>query len=51
VADLDGAMIAQVRAVLPCLEHRRDDVFGPAAPAVPVSASGSATARDAARPG
>jgi deaminated glutathione amidase len=51
VAELDGAMIAQVRAVLPCLEHRRDDVFGPAAPAVPASASGSATARDAARPG
>jgi hypothetical protein len=33
VAELDRAMIAQVRAVLPCLEHRRDDVFGPADPA------------------
>ena len=30
VADLDPAMTAQVRAVLPCLQHRRDDVFGPA---------------------
>jgi len=33
VAVLDRAMIAQVRAVLPCLEHRREDVFGPADPA------------------
>jgi deaminated glutathione amidase len=33
VAELDRAMIAQVRTVLPCLEHRRDDVFGPADPA------------------
>jgi predicted amidohydrolase len=31
VADLDGAVTAQVRAVLPVLEHRREDVFGPAA--------------------
>jgi predicted amidohydrolase len=31
VADLDIALIKQVRAVLPCLEHRREDVFGPAA--------------------
>ena len=30
VADLDIALIKQVRAVLPCLEHRREDVFGPA---------------------
>ncbi|HUZ39599.1 MAG TPA: carbon-nitrogen hydrolase family protein [Streptosporangiaceae bacterium] len=30
VADLEPAMTAQVRAVLPCLQHRRDDVFGPA---------------------
>jgi predicted amidohydrolase len=31
VADLDSALTKQVRAVLPCLEHRREDVFGPAA--------------------
>ncbi len=31
VAELDPAVTAQARAVLPCLEHRRDDVFGPAA--------------------
>jgi deaminated glutathione amidase len=31
VADLDPALTAQVRAALPCLQHRRDDVFGPAA--------------------
>jgi deaminated glutathione amidase len=31
VADLDSALTKQVRAVLPSLEHRRDDVFGPAA--------------------
>ena len=30
VADLDSALTKQVRAVLPCLEHRREDVFGPA---------------------
>jgi len=29
VADLDEALLGQVRAALPCLEHRRDDVFGP----------------------
>ena len=29
VADLDSALTKQVRAVLPCLEHRREDVFGP----------------------
>ena len=33
VADLDTALIKQVRAVLPSLEHRREDVFGPAAKA------------------
>jgi|RhiMethySRZTD1v2_1073278.scaffolds.fasta_scaffold20866_2 predicted amidohydrolase len=58
VAELDSAMTARVRAVLPCLEHRRDDVFGPAdlagpadaaGPAVPVSGPGPATERDAAR--
>ena len=55
VADLDSAVTAQVRAVLPSLEHRRADVFGPAAgvvqaggrgpgaPAEPVSQSGRAT--------
>lgn len=32
VADLDSTVTAQVRAVLPCLEHRRDDLFAPAAP-------------------
>ena len=31
VADLDTGLIKQVRAVLPCLEHRREDVFGPVA--------------------
>jgi deaminated glutathione amidase len=31
VAELDTALIKQVRAVLPSLEHRREDVFGPAA--------------------
>src|SRR5204862_6856280 len=58
VAELDSAMTARVRAVLPCLEHRRHDVFGPAdlagrdgaaGPAVPVRGSGPATERDAAR--
>jgi len=43
VADLDSAVTAQVRAVLPCLEHRREDVF------VPVSADGLATGRGAGR--
>jgi predicted amidohydrolase len=46
VADLDPAVTAQVRALLPCLEHRREDVFGPAGP---VSATAPARARDAAR--
>ena len=56
VAELDSALTARVRAVLPSLEHRRDDVFGPAGlagAAVPasslVSGSGSARERDAAR--
>ena len=31
VADLDDTMIKRVRAILPALEHRREDVFGPAA--------------------
>jgi predicted amidohydrolase len=31
VADLDTAVTAQVRAALPALEHRREDVFGPSA--------------------
>jgi predicted amidohydrolase len=30
VADLDSALTKQVRATLPSLEHRREDVFGPA---------------------
>jgi len=29
VADVDDALTERVRASLPCLEHRRDDVFGP----------------------
>jgi deaminated glutathione amidase len=37
VAELDSAAVAQVRAVLPCLAHRREDVFGPAAPATPAA--------------
>ena len=31
VADLDSALTKQVRATLPSLEHRRADIFGPAA--------------------
>jgi deaminated glutathione amidase len=31
VADLDPALTKQVRAILPSLEHRREDVFGPMA--------------------
>jgi len=31
VTDLDTALTKQVRAILPSLEHRREDVFGPAA--------------------
>ena len=31
VADLDSALTKQVRATLPSLEHRREDIFGPAA--------------------
>jgi predicted amidohydrolase len=34
VAEVDSALTARVRAMLPCLEHRRGDVFGPSA-AVP----------------
>ena len=55
VAELDSALTARVRTVLPSLEHRRNDVFGPAdpagaaLPASPVSGSGSATEWDAAR--
>jgi len=32
VADLDITLTKQVRTMLPALEHRREDVFGPAAP-------------------
>jgi len=32
VADLDTTLTKQVRSMLPSLEHRREDVFGPAAP-------------------
>jgi len=49
VAELDHDVTARVRAVLPCLEHRRDDVFGPAWPEGPLSGSGPATEWDAAR--
>ena len=28
-SELDRALTKQVRAVLPCLENRREDVFGP----------------------
>jgi deaminated glutathione amidase len=56
VAELDSAMTARVRTVLPSLEHRRADVFGPADPAgaaapasTVVSGSGSATEQDAAQ--
>ena len=49
VAELDTAMTAQVRAVLPCLEHRRDDVFGPAWPGSSLSEPGRAAQPDAAR--
>jgi predicted amidohydrolase len=31
VADLDSALTKQVRATIPSLEHRRGDIFGPAA--------------------
>ena len=31
VADLDTTLIKQVRTILPSLEHRREDMFGPAA--------------------
>ena len=31
VAEVDPALTTRVRALLPCLEHRRDDVFGPSA--------------------
>jgi len=40
VADLDSAVTAQVRALLPSLEHRRPDVFGPAAVAGPAGGPG-----------
>ena len=33
VADLDTTLTKQVRSMLPSLEHRREDVFGPAAKA------------------
>jgi len=40
VAELDSSLTARTRAVLPCLEHRRDDVFGPADPAGLVGPAG-----------
>ena len=49
VAELDSALTARVRTVLPCLEHRRDDVFGPADPARP--APPPARPRAAGQPG
>ena len=41
VAELDSELTARTRAVLPCLEHRRDDVFGPADPAAAVGLAGA----------
>lgn len=38
VAEVDTALTARVRAALPCLEHRRDDVFG----ALPASTGAAA---------
>jgi deaminated glutathione amidase len=35
VVDLDGSVTASVRSALPCLEHRREDVFGSARSALP----------------
>jgi hypothetical protein len=29
VGEVDTALTARVRDTLPCLEHRREDVFGP----------------------
>jgi deaminated glutathione amidase len=46
VAEVDSAMTARVRTVLPCLEHRRSDLFGPDGL---VSGSGPARGRDAAQ--
>ena len=42
VAGLDSELTARARAVLPCLEHRRDDVFGPADPAARAGPAGAA---------
>ena len=41
VAELDSELTARARAVLPCLEHRRDDVFGPAGPAAAAGPAGA----------
>jgi deaminated glutathione amidase len=38
-AEVDPAITDQVRAALPSLEHRREDVFGPAAASTALSAS------------
>lgn len=55
VAELDTAVTAQVRAVLPCLEHRRDDVFGPPGASGPARTAGLADpdgpARSVSEPG
>jgi predicted amidohydrolase len=37
VGEVDTGLTQQVRSALPCLEHRREDVFGPAAAAPTVS--------------
>lgn len=37
VAELDSSLTARVREVLPCLEHRRDDVFGQFSGPVPLA--------------
>jgi hypothetical protein len=35
VGEVDTALTTKVRDTLPCLEHRREDVFGPASKAQP----------------
>jgi predicted amidohydrolase len=44
VGEVDTALTARVRDTLPCLEHRREDVFGPSrqAPAQQAQPAGPA---------
>jgi hypothetical protein len=44
VAELDSELTARARAVLPCLEHRRDDIFGPADPSAAAGLAAAAAA-------